>query len=68
MWCAVTPNNLNNSRTTASTTVTSGPSRNIMIFIGRATASATRSGALMAIVFGNTSAKITTSTVMKAVA
>ena len=32
--------------------------------IGRATASAIRSGALIAMVLGNTSAKITTSTVM----
>ena len=42
--------------------------RQTISFIGRATSSATRSGALIAMVFGSTSAKITTSTVITPVA
>jgi hypothetical protein len=56
------------NRTIASTTVSSGPSRKTITFIGRATSNATRSGALIAMVFGSTSAKITTIAVITAVA
>ena len=56
------------ARTTISITVSSGPSTATISRIGRATASATRSGALIATVFGSTSAKITTSPVIAAVA
>jgi hypothetical protein len=46
----------------------SGPSSHTTHRIGRATASAMRSGALMAAVFGSTSAKITTMAVITMVA
>jgi hypothetical protein len=62
------PSSFISTRTMASITVSTGPSTSTMNFIGRATRSATRSGALMAIVLGSTSAKITTSTVIAAVA
>ena len=62
------PSRLISTRTTASITVSSGPRMYIVSRIGRATASETRSGALIAMVFGSTSAKITTSTVITAVA
>ena len=51
-----------------STIRSNGPSTYIVSRIGRATASAMRSGALIAIVFGSTSAKITTSAVITPVA
>ena len=62
------PSILISTRTIASITVSSGPSRYTISFIGRATSSDTRSGALMAMVFGSTSAKITTITVITPVA
>src|SRR6267154_204019 len=62
------PSSFIRTRTIASITVSSGPNRYTMTFIGRATSNATRSGPLMAMVFGSTSAKITTMTVITAVA
>ena len=62
------PNNLISTRTITSITVSSGPSTKMVIRSGRATTSDIRSGALMAMVLGSTSAKITTTTVITAVA
>ncbi len=70
VWCSPIwmPNSFISASTMVSMTVSSGPSTSSVSIIGRATSSAIRSGALMAIVFGRTSAKITTSTVITAVA
>ncbi len=56
------------TRTIPSIKVSAGPSTRMANFMGRATRSARRSGALMAMVFGSTSAKITTITVITPVA
>ena len=48
--------------------ISTGPNSRTIQEIGRATSSATRSGALIASVFGSTSVNTTTTTVMIAVA
>ena len=55
-------------RTSHSIAISAGPSSRTTTLIGRATRSEARSGSLMAAVFGSTSAKTTTSTVITAVA
>ena len=62
------PSRFISTRTIASIKVSIGASTYTITFIGRATSSETRSGALMAMVFGSTSAKITTITVITPVA
>ena len=56
------------SATNASIAISIGPNMRTTNCIGRATASATRSGALMAAVFGRISVKTTTTMVMMTVA
>ena len=69
-WSSPTrkPNRRRIQRTSASIADQHGPSSRTTHEIGRATSSATRSGALIATVFGSTSPKTTTSTVMTTVA
>ncbi len=63
-----TPTSRRIQRTIASTPISIGPNRRTAQEIGRATSSATRSGALIANVLGSTSVKTTVSTVMITVA
>ena len=63
-----TPRRRRSWRTSHSIAISTGPSTRTTNAIGRAAASAMRSGALKAIVFGSTSANTTTSTVINAVA
>ena len=62
------PSGLSSARTSASIAISTGPSNLTTHSIGRATASAMRSGALKAAVFGSTSANTTTTIVMTTVA
>ena len=62
------PNMRRIQRTSASIPTSIGPNSRTTHAIGRATSSATRSGALIATVLGNTSVKTTTTTVMIMVA
>ena len=63
-----TPSRRRICRTSHSIATSTGPSTRTTHAIGRAAASAMRSGALKAMVFGSTSANTTTSTVINAVA
>ncbi len=62
------PNSRKIHRTSASSPISIGPSMRTVQKIGRATSSATRSGALIAMVLGSTSVNTTTTTVMMTVA
>ena len=59
---------LSSQRTSASIAISTGPSTLTITFIGRATSSAMRSGALNAAVFGKISANTTTMIVITTVA
>ncbi len=59
---------LSSQRTSASTAISTGPNNLTNQYIGRATASAMRSGALNAAVFGSTSENTTTMIVITTVA
>ena len=62
------PTNLSSQRTKASIAISTGPSSLTNQYIGRATASAMRSGALNAAVFGKISENTTTMMVIATVA
>ena len=62
------PTSLSSQRTSASTAINSGPNNLTNQYIGRATASAMRSGALNAAVFGKISENTTTMIVITTVA
>ena len=62
------PTSLSSQRTSPSIAISTGPNNLTNQYIGRATASAMRSGALKAAVFGSTSENTTTTTVMTTVA